>query len=333
MRASPASRSSTGSSRSLGTSLSSARSAARWAIFVPDGVTRWRKARAGDVLRRLRERRHRRVEVRADDPLGAAEALERLQAQHVRPGRPLLVPEPREHELEVRRLDRRLALLVACGGPGAGGSDEHLPGLDLVEHGLDERRLDLDLLAGAASTRFQCSSGRSIASRAPRGRGARDAGGCRADRARGPRSGRAARARPRGSRAGSWPACRGAEARARAPRRTSPARRRAGGRGSTPRTGRGRRAAVRRSARATRRGRRRASRSAARVPSSGAIRLDRAADRLLQRSDAGRRRAPRAEDDDELRNALRVDARARLVAEVPDDAGVSSELLPTPLAP
>ena len=53
--------------------------------------------------------------MRAHDAAGAAEPLERLEAQSVRPGLPFLVPDVQEHELEVRRLDAGRAVAVAGG--------------------------------------------------------------------------------------------------------------------------------------------------------------------------------------------------------------------------
>ena len=148
MRAPPESSSSTGSRRSRGTSLSSARSSTRCAIFVPDGVTRKRKARAATSW-----------SVRGSPPIVASRCVRTIrsapprrssdsQAQHTRPERPLLGPQPAQDELEVGRLDPELAAAVGRRRADTRLVDAQLPGLDLVEDGVDERRLDLRLLAG-----------------------------------------------------------------------------------------------------------------------------------------------------------------------------------------
>ena len=162
----------------------------------------------GDVLLDPREPVHRRVEVCAHDPIGAAEALERPQAQHTRPERPLLGPEPAQDELEVGRLDPELAGVVGPRGADTRLVDAQLPGLHLVEHSLDERRLDLRLLAGSRQDAVpvlerpfdRLARSRPVEVVDPDE--VREEAGDAA-----PRSGRAARARPRESRVRSWPAC------------------------------------------------------------------------------------------------------------------------------
>ena len=52
------------------------------------------------------------IEMRADDPLCAAEALERLEPKLTRACSALLVPETGQDELEVRRLDRTRARIT-----------------------------------------------------------------------------------------------------------------------------------------------------------------------------------------------------------------------------
>ena len=92
-----------------------------------------------DVTLLGRQGAHRLVQVGADDALRAAERLERGQPHHVRAGGGLLRPQAREHELEVGRLDLPDAaadLLRAALG------DLEPARLDLVEDGVDERRLD-----------------------------------------------------------------------------------------------------------------------------------------------------------------------------------------------
>ena len=85
-----------------------ARSSTACAIFVPDGVTRWSKRTRDDVAVVGGEAGERPLEVLLDDALGAAELLERREPEHVRAPLPLDVPDPLEHELEVRRLDAAL---------------------------------------------------------------------------------------------------------------------------------------------------------------------------------------------------------------------------------
>src|SRR5438046_1148385 len=76
----------------------------------------------------------------------AAEAAERLEPEHRGARRTFRVPDPFQHELQVRRLDPPLAHRLVDGArAGAGRID--LPRCDLVEHALDERLLDLDVLA------------------------------------------------------------------------------------------------------------------------------------------------------------------------------------------
>ena len=85
--------------------------------------------------------------MRANDRLGAAEALQRLRAQRARARAPLLLPESLDHELEVRRLDPALVRLVRR-QPTPCVAEVDLAGGRLLEHRLHQRRLDLDRLAG-----------------------------------------------------------------------------------------------------------------------------------------------------------------------------------------
>ena len=57
--------------------------------------------------------------------------------------RPFLVPEPLHHELEIRRLDADDAV-AALDGSAARLADADLAGQHLLQHGVDEFRLDLD---------------------------------------------------------------------------------------------------------------------------------------------------------------------------------------------
>ena len=86
------------------------------------------------------------VEIRADDGFRATQGSERLRAQHVRSCPSLFVPDPLEHELEVRRLDPPL---IALPGRKAATrvAEIDLSGRSLVEHVVDQGRLDLDRLA------------------------------------------------------------------------------------------------------------------------------------------------------------------------------------------
>ena len=96
-----------------------------------------------DVPVRRRQRAERGIEMRSHDPVGAAEPLERLQTEDPRPTPPLLVPEPSEDELKIGRLDAH-SVLASSGGI----AEADLAGGHLLEHRLDQRRLDLHLLAG-----------------------------------------------------------------------------------------------------------------------------------------------------------------------------------------
>ena len=77
------------------------------------------------------------LEMLLDDLLGAAELRERRGAQDVRAALALDLPEPLQHELQIRRLDaaRPLAFLDE---PAAGEVPLDPAGGDLVEHRLDE---------------------------------------------------------------------------------------------------------------------------------------------------------------------------------------------------
>ena len=99
------------------------------------------------------KRTHRVVQEPADDLLGAAEARQRCLTEHMGVPALLLGPQPRHHELEERSLDPRVL------GPGVLGllvlddaaprlADDDAPSLHLLDHGLDEPRLDL--VRGAA---------------------------------------------------------------------------------------------------------------------------------------------------------------------------------------
>ncbi len=83
--------------------------------------------------------------------------------QRVGADRALLVPEALHDELEVRRLDPR-AVLRALDRPEPSERRLDLPGADLVEHALDEVRLDGDGSSPVSSAKR--STGRSIAARA-----------------------------------------------------------------------------------------------------------------------------------------------------------------------
>src|SRR5207247_8997031 len=80
--------------------------------FVCDARPRGRdqvvEERPRDVLLVRREVAQRTLDVVLDDLLCAAEPLERRNTELVRPAAVLLVPEPPQHELQVRRLDSRV---------------------------------------------------------------------------------------------------------------------------------------------------------------------------------------------------------------------------------
>ena len=132
-----------------------ARSPTSCAIFVPDGVTRWSNIARGDVLLVGRQLGQRAVDVVADDLLGAAEPAQGPEPERARAGAPLLVPQPLHDELEVRRLDPDRAV-AALDRPAPGLADLDLAGDDLLEHRVDELRLDLDALV--LRRRARCSA-------------------------------------------------------------------------------------------------------------------------------------------------------------------------------
>ena len=149
-----------------------------------------------DVLLLRRELRERTLEVLLDDVARASQPGERRGAERVRSRRALLVPEPLHHELEVRRLDPFAGLVpsTAPRPPRAARSAR----TDLVQHALDELRLDRDRLAGElaeALDRPHDGRARRLAIEAVEPQRVREDTGDR-----GPRSGRASRASPRAAR-------------------------------------------------------------------------------------------------------------------------------------
>ena len=124
---------STRRSESSGTPAYCARSEARCAIFVPDGVTRCSNMLAATSCSSCREPVERAEQMVANDRPRAAEPAQRLEPQDLRSRFPLALPDALEHELEVRRLDPVAVLGVALDG-------------DLVQHRLDELGLDRDRL-------------------------------------------------------------------------------------------------------------------------------------------------------------------------------------------
>ncbi len=95
-----------------------------------------------DVLFRRAQRRHRMFEMVLDDLLSAAECCERREAEHVRLPFAFDLPQPLQHELQVRGLDPRPVLLdrrAASDEPRVDPACRDLP-----EDRLDERGLDLD---------------------------------------------------------------------------------------------------------------------------------------------------------------------------------------------
>ncbi len=91
----------------------------------------------------VRQGFHGVVEMGTHDGLGAAEGIERRQAKHLGALPALGIPEPLHHELEVRRLDRRRIAIRS--GAERIAFEAHATGLHLVEDGLDEVGLDLDV--------------------------------------------------------------------------------------------------------------------------------------------------------------------------------------------
>ncbi len=138
---------STGSTSRSSTDAYSARSPAPWAIFVPEGVTRNRKMSAATSCSSLGQLLDGAVEIRADDRLRAAERRERL----ARATRPILpsAPRPRSRSSTSWRYGASIRALIALPGREAATrfAEIDLSGRGLVEHVVDQRRLDLDRLA------------------------------------------------------------------------------------------------------------------------------------------------------------------------------------------
>ncbi len=107
---------------------------------ISERVRDLRSRRCDEELQRARRNRRlarrqgsqRSLEVRADDRPCAAELLERRTPQHGRARRPLDLPQPLQHELEIRRLDPGRAARVRRAGGGS----------DFCDHGVDKRFLD-----------------------------------------------------------------------------------------------------------------------------------------------------------------------------------------------
>src|SRR5204863_4466348 len=99
--------------------------------------------RRGDVLLFRLQPAESPLEMRPDDRLRAAELVERRQAENGRSPLALDLPEPLQHELQVRRLD---PLLVRLDAAAARATDVDLARGDLVEHCLDQLRLDANVL-------------------------------------------------------------------------------------------------------------------------------------------------------------------------------------------
>src|SRR5262249_7248586 len=118
---------------SCSTSAYSARSAGSCETFRPDGVTSWRTTRAAASCSTSGSRSRApctcsRTTVPAPPGAAAADLAERGEPQLGRAGGTLALPEPLEHELEIRRLDPLL-------------------GRRLAENGFDERVLRREPLA------------------------------------------------------------------------------------------------------------------------------------------------------------------------------------------
>ena len=135
---------STGAASSTGTSPKSARSEISCAIFVPDGVTRWLKSRAAMSFCVRRELGHRAFEMLLDDVLRAAETLERR--------RRAASLDPAARSSSQMRCMTSWRYGASIRGADLDAFDRAEPaerrldlaGADLVEHALDERRLDGD---------------------------------------------------------------------------------------------------------------------------------------------------------------------------------------------
>ena len=99
----------------------------------------------GNVLVCRREAPERPLEMRPHDRVGPSQLAERREAENGRAPLALDLPQPLEHELQVRRFDPILVFLDAT---AAGSPDVDLTRGDLVEDHLHELGLDLDRFAG-----------------------------------------------------------------------------------------------------------------------------------------------------------------------------------------
>src|SRR5215212_10421626 len=100
--------------------------------------------RGGDVLLRRLQAPEGLLQMCSHDRLGSSQLPERREAEDGRATLALNLPQPLEHELQIRGLD---PVLVLPDAPAAGSPDVDLPRGDLIEECIDELRLDLDRLA------------------------------------------------------------------------------------------------------------------------------------------------------------------------------------------
>ena len=104
------------------------------------------KHRSGEISLARIEVGQRALEVRADDRLRVAEALEGRKTECGRAFGPLLLPQTAQHELEVGGFDATCVLYVV--DPTRAACTEIDPAdAGLLEHRLDQLRLDLDVFA------------------------------------------------------------------------------------------------------------------------------------------------------------------------------------------
>ena len=97
-----------------------------------------------DVLLARREARQSQLDVLAYDLLRAAEPGQRREAQGPRPVLSFGIPEAAHHELQIRRLDVPAVATGCRDNAPSGDAHVDLARRDLLENGIDERRLDRD---------------------------------------------------------------------------------------------------------------------------------------------------------------------------------------------
>ena len=107
------------------------------------------------------------IEMRANDSLRSSQLVQRRRRNVREPASSFGVPQPFHDELEKRRLDPAVGVVIFIGhGTTTDVAERHPAGRHLVEHGLDELGLDRDLRSAESASSLYRSTGPTIAWRA-----------------------------------------------------------------------------------------------------------------------------------------------------------------------